>query len=204
MFLAKRENLRVIAGIAKGHHLKAPRGLATRPMADKVKGSLFSVLLSLEIKWDRVLDLYAGSGSLGIEALSRGAGWADFVEANAGTCRIIKENLEHTKFSAQGRVHCRTVSQFLAGVRRLPRDKYDIIFMDPPYADPFIERTIEAVDTSGLAAEGAILVVGHSPRVGLADHYGHLARIDQRRLGDSSYSIYIFKGDAQPGAENNG
>jgi 16S rRNA (guanine966-N2)-methyltransferase len=185
--------LRVIAGIAKGHRLKAPAGLSTRPMADKVKGSLFSVLLSRDVTLGRVLDLYAGSGSLGIEALSRGADWVDFVETNTGTCRIIGENLEHTKFDQQARVHCRTVAQYLAGARRAETISYDIILMDPPYADPHISRTIDQVVTSGLARAGTVVIVGHSPRVSLDERYGRFARTVHRRLGDSSYSVYEFE-----------
>ena len=95
--------MRVISGEARGHTLKAPKGMTTRPMSDKIKGAVFSMLSGLlsnsDRAWGQILDMYAGSGSIGIEALSRGAEWADFVEVNAGVCRVITDNLEHTKLS---------------------------------------------------------------------------------------------------------
>lgn len=180
--------MRVITGIAKGHKLKAPKGLSTRPMLDRVKESLFSVLEGYGPIRGRVLDLYAGTGSLGIECLSRGAAWADFVEQNAHVCRIIQDNLDHTKFHEQSHVTNLPVGRYLATAR--PAEKYAIIVMDPPYADPAIETIITAIGVSTLLAQDGLLVVGHSPRVLLADTYGPLCRLKFRRLGDSCFSIY--------------
>ena len=179
--------MRVITGAAKGHKLKAPKGLSTRPMLDRVKESLFSVLEGYGPIRGRVLDLYAGTGSLGIECLSRGAAWADFVEQSAHVCRIIRDNLEHTRLLDRARVVQMPVARYLAARRE---EKYAIIVMDPPYADPAIVDTIRAVGTSGLLTSDGLLVVGHSPRVVLADEYGPLRRLKFRRLGDSCFSIY--------------
>ena len=180
--------MRVITGSAKGHKLKAPKGLSTRPMLDRVKESLFSVIEGYGPIRGRVLDLYAGTGSLGIECLSRGASWADFVEQSAHVCRIITENLAHTKFLDHARVLQMPVARYLATAR--PEEKYAIIVMDPPYADPAITSMIGVVGASGLLAQDGLLVVGHSPRVTLADSYGGLRRLKFRRLGDSRFSIY--------------
>src|SRR5262245_59049753 len=180
--------MRVITGSAKGHKLKAPKGLSTRPMLDRVKEALFSVLAGYGPIRGRVLDLYAGTGSLGIECLSRGAAWADFVEQSAHVCRIIRENLEHTKLADRARVIQMPVARYLATAR--PDEKYAIIVMDPPYADPAIEQIIRAVGVSGLLEDDGLLIVGHSPRVALADEYGLLYRLKFRRLGDSCFSIY--------------
>jgi 16S rRNA (guanine966-N2)-methyltransferase len=179
--------MRVITGAAKGHKLKAPKGLSTRPMLDRVKESLFSVLEGYGPIRGRVLDLYAGTGSLGIECLSRGAAWADFVEQSAHVCQIIRDNLEHTRLLDRARVVQMPVARYLAARRE---EKYAIIVMDPPYADPAIEDTIRAVGASGLLTSDGLLVVGHSPRVVLADEYGPLRRLKFRRLGDSCFSIY--------------
>lgn len=162
--------------------------MTTRPMLDRVKEALFSVLEGYGPIRGRVLDLYAGTGSLGIECLSRGAGWADFVEMRANVCRIIRENLEHTRFADRARVHQMAVGRYLATAH--PPEKYDIIVMDPPYADPAIEDTIRAVSASGLLADEGLLIVGHSPRVTLADSYDLVRRRKFRRLGDSCFSIY--------------
>lgn len=162
--------------------------MTTRPMLDRVKEALFSVLEDYGPIRGRVLDLYAGTGSLGIECLSRGAAWADFVEMRANVCRIIRENLEHTRFTDRARVHQMAVGRYLATAH--PPEKYDIIVMDPPYADPAIEDTIRAVSASGLLADEGLLIVGHSPRVTLADSYDLVRRRKFRRLGDSCFSIY--------------
>lgn len=180
--------MRVITGTAKGHRLKAPRGMTTRPMLDRVKESLFSVLDWYGVIRGHVLDLYAGTGSLGIECLSRGAETADFVEQNAHVCRIIRENLQHTRLNERGSVYCMPVARYLKLAH--PPAHYAMIIMDPPYADPAIEQTIETIAASGLGTDDGVLVVGHSPRVTLADGYGLWQRLKLRRLGDSCFSIY--------------
>ncbi|MEI7769048.1 MAG: 16S rRNA (guanine(966)-N(2))-methyltransferase RsmD [Chloroflexales bacterium] len=180
--------MRVITGKAKGHSLKAPKGLGTRPMLDKVKGALFSILEGYGPIRGRVLDLYAGTGSLGIECLSRGASAADFVEQSAHVCTIIGDNLRHTKLDGIAKVHCIPVDRFLQGQRGVGH--YDIIVMDPPYADPQIEHTITAVATADIGHPGSLLIVGHSARVTLADSYPPLTRIKFRRHGDSCFSIF--------------
>jgi len=181
--------MRVITGTAKGHHIKAPKSERTRPMLEKVRASLFSVLQGyIDFPGLRVLDLYAGSGSLGIEALSRGAAWCDLVEGNAGACRIIAENLEHTRLRDRARIHQSKVQAALRGMHE--EQKYDIIFLDPPYDDPAIGETLARVASSP-AAHGATLVAVHyAVRVELAEQYGPLALLDKRRLGDSMLSLY--------------
>ncbi len=191
--------MRVITGKAKGHRLKAPKGMGTRPMLDRVKEALFSVLEGYGPIRGVVLDLYAGTGSLGIECLSRGAEFADFVERNAHVCSIIADNLRHTHFEQQGRIHHMPVDRFLH--RQRGSERYDIIIMDPPYADPAIEATMELVATSGVGKVGGLLIVGHSPRVVLADTYPGLRRLKYRRLGDSCFSIYELSSPLPPEQE---
>ncbi len=185
--------MRVITGRAKGHKLKAPKGLGTRPMLDRVKESLFSVLEGYGPIRGRVLDLYAGTGALGIEFLSRGAEYADFVEQQPHVCAIIRDNLAHTRLAAYGRVHQMPVDRFLHQQRGA--GNYDYIMMDPPYADPKIEQTIMTILENGLGHAGSLLIVGHSPRVSLADAYPGAVRIKYRRLGDSCFSIYRLGAD---------
>src|SRR4051794_25968218 len=127
--------MRVIGGIAKGRQLKGPPGMGTRPMTDKLKMSLFNILAPYGTEGAKVLDLYAGTGSLGIEMLSRGAESADFVEQNAQVCRIIQDNLNTTKLAEHAHVHQMPVSRFLAWKGSRPLDRatqYDIIVLDPP------------------------------------------------------------------------
>jgi 16S rRNA (guanine(966)-N(2))-methyltransferase RsmD len=181
--------MRVITGSARGHRLKAPPGLETRPMLDRVKESLFSVLHGYGAIHGQVLDLYAGTGALGIECLSRGARGADFVEHKKQVCRIIHENLQHTRFTHCGKVFCLPVARFLS-TRARGQPTYDIIIMDPPYADPQIEHTIATIAETGLGKEEGVLIVGHAPRVVLAGEYPSYQRLDVRRVGDSCFSIY--------------
>jgi 16S rRNA (guanine(966)-N(2))-methyltransferase RsmD len=157
-------------------------------MLDRVKEALFSVLDGYDVLQGHVLDLYAGTGSLGIECLSRGAHAADFVEQRAHVCRIIHDNLQHTRLHDRGIVHCMPVARYLRIVRHT--EKYDLIIMDPPYADPHIEQTISTILDTRLSTASGMLVVGHSPRVILAETYTGWQRRKFRRLGDSCFSIY--------------
>jgi 16S rRNA (guanine(966)-N(2))-methyltransferase RsmD len=181
--------MRVITGSAKGHKLKGPPDSGTRPMLDRVKESLFAILSGYEVIEGRVLDLFAGTGSLGIEFLSRGASWADFVEQRAAVCKVIRENLAHTKLADRARVHQTGVESFIAQAQGEP---YAIIVMDPPYASPTIEAVIQAIADSRLARDGTVLVVGHWPRLTLQERYGHFVQLTTRRIGDSSFSIYEY------------
>jgi 16S rRNA (guanine966-N2)-methyltransferase len=186
--------VRVIAGEAKGAHLRVPKPTTTRPMTDLVKGALFSMLLPLGVAGRRILDLYAGSGSIGIEALSRGADTADFVEQNAAVCAIIDANLAHTRFTERARVHRTRVAAFLARLAAsppAPDQRFDLVFMDPPYAAPDIVAMATQVATSPGLAPDAIVVVGHSVRVPLPDSLGDIPRLHHRCHGDSCFSIYV-------------
>ena len=196
--------MRVIAGEAKGFHLKGPAGPFTRPMADKIKGALFSMLASLGVEPERVLDLYAGTGSIGIEALSRGAEWADFVEQNAAAAAVVKANLAHTKMADRAGVHLSPVASFLQQAERGSRgdDPYDLVILDPPYADPDISATLERVGRSPLVQSGTVVVVGHSPRVTLPEIVGRLDRLRERCHGDSCFSLYDVT-DRGPGGAGN-
>jgi len=193
--------MRVIAGSARGLRLAGPEGAGTRPMTDRVKESLFGTLASLGYPQDgdRVLDLYAGTGALGIEALSRGAGWCDSVEQNAAMAGVIAANLTATRLAAQAQVHALPVAAYLRAwaAGRPPGDtsgladvKYDIIFMDPPYADPEIVTILGRLAGPGFLAAEGLLVVGHAAAVEMPDAPGTLRRIRHKALGGSAYSLY--------------
>ncbi len=189
--------MRVISGIAKGRQLKAPPGMGTRPMTDRLKTSLFDTLVPFGVGGARVLDLYAGTGSIGIEMLSRGAIFCDFVERNESVCRIIHDNLKTTRLESSGKVHKMPVARYLSlksgslgGV--LTPTEYDIIALDPPYADPEISSTLEMVAHSPLLAPDGLVVIGHANRNKLMDEYGQgrIRRVRHRAMGDSAFSIY--------------
>ena len=180
--------MRVITGSAKGHHLKGPKGTGTRPMLDSVKESLFSILNGYGALHGRILGLFAGTGSIGIEGLSRGMAWADFVEQKSAECGVIKENLTHTKLIQRAKVHQLPVARFLQHHKHGQR--YDVIMMDPPYADPHIHDTVAQVIDADILVAGGIFIIGHSIHVVFEEHYGIYSRCDFRQFGGSCFSLY--------------
>jgi 16S rRNA (guanine(966)-N(2))-methyltransferase RsmD len=142
--------------------------------------------------WDNVLDLFSGSGALGIEALSRGAGWVDFVDRDPRCCAIIKENLESTKLAGQAHIYCSNVAKALTFLDK----EYDIILMDPPYADTSVHNLIEQLATSKLVGQNTTLVVTHSPHLQLNSSYATLNQIKEHRHGDSIIAIYTKEAKA--------
>ena len=182
--------MRVIAGKAKGHQLKAPKGTITRPATDLVRGAIFSILENMTDDWAQVLDLFSGSGALGIEALSRGAGWVDFVERVPRCCGIIKQNLEKTRLTAQAHIYCCSVAKALSFLDK----EYSIILMDPPYANSTIGKLIAQLATSGLVGPKSIVVVTHSPRLPLDATYAPLNLIKEHHHGDSCINVYVKGG----------
>ncbi|MFC2068806.1 16S rRNA (guanine(966)-N(2))-methyltransferase RsmD [Chloroflexota bacterium] len=178
--------MRVIAGKAKGNRLKVPQGLGVRPATDLVRGAIFSILEVIAGDWERALDLFSGSGALGIEALSRGVGWVDFVDREPRCCAIIKQNLEKTKLAAQSHVYCCSVAKVSSFLDK----EYSIILMDPPYSDSSIGGLITQLATSKLVGASSILVVTHSPHLPLASAYATLNLLKERRHGDSCIALY--------------
>jgi 16S rRNA (guanine966-N2)-methyltransferase len=135
----------------------------------------------------RVLDLFAGTGALGLEALSRGAAWVDFVEQNPRMCSAIRDSLRRLNYADQASV-------FAARVERAPAilsGSYKVIFMDPPYALPQLEEVLEHVAASHLVERGTILVLEHSRHVEPEDRYGPLVLDRRRRYGETVISIYV-------------
>ncbi len=178
--------MRVIAGKAKGHRLKVPKGTNTRPATDLVRGAIFSILENITNNWEQVLDLFSGSGALGIEALSRGAGWVDLVEHEPRCCAIIKENLEKTKLSVQAHIYCCSVAKALSFLDK----EYSIILIDPPYSDSSIGDLLAQLSTSKLIGTDTILVVTHSSHLTLNSTYATLNLVKEHRHGDSCIAVY--------------
>lgn len=177
--------LRIITGTAKGALLKVP-STGLRPATDLVRGAIFSILENLTGDWSCVLDLFSGSGALGIEALSRGAGWVDFVDCERRCCDIIEFNLEETKLRAKAHVYCGMVAKALSFLDK----EYSIVLIDPPYADTSIGDVVEQLANSKLINQDSIVVVTHSSRFPLQAKYGMLNLFKEHRHGDSTISIY--------------
>ena len=145
--------MRVITGKARGVQLKTPDGMNTRPTADRVKEALFSII-QFDIPGASVLDLFAGTGQLGIEALSRGASNAVFVDIREDACALIKENLKRTKLQSQAQVIKAEYTQFLRNCRQ----KFGIIFLDPPYSEEFLEKSLNFITEIDILQSGGIIV----------------------------------------------
>ena len=145
--------MRVITGIARGRKLKELPGLETRPTTDKVKESVFNIV-QFDIEGRRVLDLFGGTGQLGIEALSRGADSAVFVDAREDACKLIRENLKRTKLEGQGRVVRSDYLDYLDHCR----EKFHIVFLDPPYAEVFLENSLKRITEIDILESGGIII----------------------------------------------
>jgi 16S rRNA (guanine(966)-N(2))-methyltransferase RsmD len=169
--------MRVIAGSARGVPLVAPRGTATRPITDRVKETLFAIL-GERVPDARVLDLYAGSGAIGIEALSRGAGHVDFVERDRSALAALRTNLERTRVADGATVHGIDVDRFLDGAA----DRWDIAVLDPPYEGHAIVAPLRALVPR--MALGATVVIKHFWRDETPDVDG-LSVTRQRRFGET-------------------
>jgi len=186
--------MRVIGGTARGARLQAPPA-AVRPTSDLVRGAVFDMLDNLADDWDRVLDLYAGSGALGIEALSRGAGWADLVEQDARVCRVIRANLALTHLAERAQVHTLAVRRALA---HLP-GPYGLVFIDPPYQDAAAYQVVRDLAPAGLVSLRSTIVVEHSSRIPL-EHPGEpLGLVQERRYGDTAVSLFRMQEGASVG-----
>ena len=145
--------MRVISGKARGVNLKTPEGVLTRPTIDRVKEALFSII-NFDIPASNVLDLFGGTGQLGIEALSRGAKSAVFVDQREEACKLIKENLRRTKPEQDAKV---VRMDYLDYLKRC-KDKFDIIFLDPPYAEVFLENALKCITEIDILQSGGIIV----------------------------------------------
>ena len=145
--------MRVITGKARGVALKTPEGMKTRPTSDRVKEALFSII-QFDIPNAKVLDLFAGTGQLGIEALSRDAKYAVFIDELDQACKLISDNLKKTKLENYARVIRSDYEIFLKNCK----EKFDIIFLDPPYAEKFLENALNFITEIDILQSGGIIV----------------------------------------------
>ena len=177
---------RVIAGTARGLRLLAP-GPATRPLGDRLKQTLFAVL-EPDLPGARVLDLFAGSGAAGIEALSRGARAATFVERDPPTSRVIEDNLRRARVGDRATVVRADAFEWLGSQRAGP---WDVVIVDPPYAEAhLLERALEALGRPGVVSPGGRVVAKHFWRDIPPARSGLLASERERRFGESAVTFY--------------
>ncbi|MBM4261701.1 MAG: 16S rRNA (guanine(966)-N(2))-methyltransferase RsmD [Deltaproteobacteria bacterium] len=180
--------MRVIAGNARGQRLKAPKGNSVRPTADRVKESLFNILAH-ELSGARVLDLFAGTGNLAIEALSRGAAHAVLVESSKITVQWMRENIERLGLQEKATVINAPAQRALRKQAELRR-QFDIIFLDPPYGEALVPKTLAQIAQDKILSASGVIVAEHSVRDKVEASYASLARSDQRRYGDTVLSFF--------------
>jgi len=176
--------LRIIGGSARGRRIKSPPG-HVRPTADRVREALFSIL-GPHVQGCRFLDLFAGSGAVGLEALSRGARWVDFVEEDPGRATNIRNHLTDFGWSEQGQIHRLSARKYLARVK----ERFDILFVDPPYAGPLLAETVKQILSTKILADDGILVLEHAssspPEIGGLETHS----LKTYRYGDTMLSVY--------------
>lgn len=180
--------MRVFGGILQGRRLKSCRNALLRPTSEKMREAIFNILGPLSTE-GAVLDLFAGTGSLGIEALSRGMLRAVFIERNFDIISILKENIRHCQLEKKSEVIVLPVSKglkFLAS----RNEKFALIFLDPPYQEKLADKTLEEISDAKVVTEGGLVIAEHSSKETLEERYGTLKLNDQRNYGQSVVSFF--------------
>jgi 16S rRNA (guanine(966)-N(2))-methyltransferase RsmD len=184
--------MRIIAGKFRSRTLEAPAGLATRPTSDRLRETLFNVLAP-RIEGAAFLDLYAGSGAVGMEALSRGAASAGFVERAPAALSALRANLAKLGLSAGFRIHPGSVGAFLRKLQRDSATEFDVVFLDPPYdAERDYAETLGLLGgaAKGILAADALVIAEHRKKERLEEKYGSLERTRLLEQGDAALSFY--------------
>jgi 16S rRNA (guanine966-N2)-methyltransferase len=176
--------VRIVGGTLGGRVLRAPPGHSTRPTSEKVREAIFNILP--DVADARVLDIFAGSGALGLEALSRGAAHATFVDFDKTALRVLRGNLADLGLEARAQV---IAQEAVAAVRRAPETPWRFVFVDPPYASDLATRAVLALPRASFTAD-AWIVIEHDRRHAPPDVLGDLLRKDHRRYGDTLVSFY--------------
>ena len=178
---------RISGGAEKGRKLRSKGSKSIRPTSERVRSAIFSLIGSESVNGARVLDLYAGTGALGIEALSRGAAEAQFIEVDPMRCEYIRESVRSFGFADRSRITRGDVNRVLQRIAV----RYALVFVDPPYAvDPW-DAVMSGLQDRELLECGALVVAEHATSRDLADRYGGLEIWKRRRYGDSTVSIYL-------------
>ncbi len=182
--------MRVIGGRVKGRALRSPKRSTVRPTTSLVRGAIFSILQPMVNEGWQAADLYAGTGALGIEALSRGADRVDFVEQNPRCCAAIRENLEATGFKSQARVYCCSVKRALSVLERV----YDVVFLDPPYSDSATPDFLRQLFDSSIVGDKSTVIVQFTTRQPLPEQFGRFRLFKARKYGDTNLLFYGQEG----------
>jgi 16S rRNA (guanine966-N2)-methyltransferase len=179
--------MRIIAGSLKGRTIHAPRGLTVRPTSDKVREALFDILQN-RIAGASLLDLFAGVGAVGIEALSRGAAWVTFVEKSRMHCKFLERNLNEHRLSDRSSIYNMDAMTFLAHPPCGPA-RYDLIFLDPPYRSELLRKALPMIASSDIITTEPLIIVEHHHKQMIEEKAGDLKLLRQRRYGETVLSF---------------
>ena len=177
--------MRVVSGTARGKRLKTPNGMQTRPTTDRVKEAMFSII-QFQLPDAKILDLFGGTGQLGIEGLSRGAASAVFVDRSADACKLIRENLSTTGFLNSAKV---VQSDYASYLKRCS-DRFNIILLDPPYAEEFMENSLKIISEIDILQSGGIIVAEHSVKKEFSDDFDGFSLLKEYKYGNTYLTIY--------------
>ena len=183
--------MRIISGDKKGFKLKAPKGMDTRPTEDRVKESLFNILGT--INGDSiVLDLFSGSGSIGIEFLSRGAKFAYFIDNSHLSISTIKENISHTKFEEKSKI---IKGDSIKIIKFLDREniKFDYVYIDPPYGKNLIEKALESISKIDILNNNSLLILEHDKKKSFPETMYKFKKVDMRNYGHKVLTFYTYE-----------
>lgn len=177
--------MRVITGSARGVRLKTPDGLLTRPTTDRVKEAVFSII-QFEVEGSNVLDLFAGTGQMGIEALSRGASGAVFVDERRDACDLVRENLKRTRLSERAQVVQTDYFVYLKSCRK----SFDLIFLDPPYRENFLENALKSISEIDILSDRGIIICERPAEKALETELPGLIRGKDYRYGKTWITLF--------------
>lgn len=184
--------MRVISGTRKGHRLKSPKGSNIRPTEDRIKESLFNILGVIDEE-AIILDGFGGTGSIGIEFLSRGAKFCYFVDNSIDSINLIRDNLTHTKFLDQSKLIKR---DFFKALRFLKGQgiNFNYIYLDPPFRqDGYIDKLLENINRKDVLAEDGLIIIEHETELSMEDEIYDFIKVDSRNYGSKTISFYKEK-----------
>lgn len=182
--------MRITGGFARGHKIQIPRSVSDlRPAQEIVRQAIFNWLAGkFEVRGAKVLDLFAGSGAFGLEALSRGAKHCDFVDHKKAACDIIQKNLKHSRFLGKAKIHCRDAKKF---IEQQPPKSFDLIFLDPPYIEKLTRLFFE--ELGELLIGQGLIIYSHAKTVPVPANLANLQLVDTRNYGASAISFLTRK-----------
>ena len=183
--------MRIIAGTARGRNFEAPEGRSARPTLDRVREALFG-MIQFDIEGREVLDLFAGSGALGMEALSRGAASAVFCDKSRNNAALVSKNLKTLNFSENSEVFCCDAVSLLKQLSSEHR-RFSLVFLDPPYASDLIENVLPLMEEYGLLKNGCIIIAEHERKSPVAFEHPQFHKREPRFYGETAVTLIRFE-----------